>query len=67
MFVYVCFSVWTYIGKHSRENFSRLEKTILIEDLLLEFLAMQCCFIEVSHCLYTKISITALHRFGDLE
>lgn len=63
----MCFSVWTYTGKHPRENFSRLERTILIGDLLLEFLTMQCCFIEVSHCLYTKILITALYNFGDLD
>lgn len=41
----------TYIGKYPRENFGRLEKTILIEDLLLEFLAVQHCFVEVIHLL----------------
>lgn len=54
--VYVCFNIWTHIGKHPRENFSRLEKTILINDLLLEFSSVHNCFVEVIHCSCAKMS-----------
>lgn len=32
--VCVCLNVWTHVGENPRENFTKLENTILTEDLL---------------------------------